>query len=123
MADAVLRTADATEKTALSLDHAARWAASRAAGAPLEIGHATPPDRPSRPERPELLDPRDVPRRRPGSEKGRIAILHAVGSSPPRKNRAISSSSATRSTPMAATTAPCPPMPGCGVRRKTPRMT
>ena len=34
--------------------------------------------RPARPEKPELLDPRDVPRRRPGSRKGQIAILHAV---------------------------------------------
>lgn len=78
MAEAVLRTADGREKAALSLDHAAAWAASRDAGAPLEIGRANPPDRPARPERPELLDPRDVPRRRPGSEKGRIALLHAV---------------------------------------------
>jgi hypothetical protein len=42
------------------------------------IGTASPPDRPARPDRPELLDPRDVPRRRPGSAKGRRAILHAV---------------------------------------------
>jgi uncharacterized ferritin-like protein (DUF455 family) len=43
-----------------------------------EIGTATPPDRPARPDHPELRDPRDVPRRRPGSAKGRRAILHAV---------------------------------------------
>ncbi|MCB1330687.1 MAG: ferritin-like domain-containing protein [Maritimibacter sp.] len=78
MAEAVLRTGDGRAKAALSLDHAAAWAASRAAGTPLEIGRASPPDRPARPARPELLDPRDVPRRRPGSEKGRIALLHAV---------------------------------------------
>ena len=78
MAEAVLRTAEGRAKAALSLDCAAAWAAARAAGVPLEIGRANPPDRPARPVRPELLDPRDVPRRRPGSEKGRIALLHAV---------------------------------------------
>jgi uncharacterized ferritin-like protein (DUF455 family) len=78
MADAVLRTADAREKTALSRRHAAAWFAAREAGRRPEIGTARPPDRPARPDRPELLDPRDVPRRRPGSAKGRRAILHAV---------------------------------------------
>jgi len=78
MAEAVLRTADGRAKAALSLDYAGRWAAARAAGTPLEIGTAAPPHRPARPETPELLDPRDVPRRRPGTLKGRIAILHAV---------------------------------------------
>jgi uncharacterized ferritin-like protein (DUF455 family) len=42
------------------------------------VGTANPPLRPSRPAKPELLDPRDVPRRRPGSVQGRTAILHAV---------------------------------------------
>jgi uncharacterized ferritin-like protein (DUF455 family) len=78
MAEAILRTADGHEKAALSQEFAARWQASRDAGVPLEIGTATPPDRPARPELPELLDPRDVPRRRPGTFKGRLAILHAV---------------------------------------------
>ncbi|MBE3639057.1 ferritin-like domain-containing protein, partial [Mangrovicoccus algicola] len=36
------------------------------------------PLRPARPARPELLPPREVPRRRPGSEAGRRALLHAV---------------------------------------------
>lgn len=78
MAVDVLTTADGREKTARSRAHAARWMAARAAGAPLPLGRAVPPDRPSRPSRPELLSPRDVPRRRPGSEAGRIALLHAV---------------------------------------------
>jgi uncharacterized ferritin-like protein (DUF455 family) len=78
MADAVLRTADARQKTALSRRYAATWMEARATGATPEIGTATPPDRPARPEQPELLDPRDVPRRRPGSARGRRAILHAV---------------------------------------------
>ncbi len=78
MAVEVLRTADGRAKTALSHAHAAAWFAARSAGAPLAIGTATPPDFPARPDRPELLDPRDVPRRRPGSEAGRLALLHAV---------------------------------------------
>lgn len=78
MAVAVLNTADGRAKAALSRQHAATWFAARKAGAALPIGQATPPDRPARPAQPELLDPRDVPRRRPGSPQGRIAILHAI---------------------------------------------
>ena len=78
MAVEVLNTADGRAKTALSRAHAKTWFAARASGDNIDTGSATPPPRPARPERPELLDPRDVPRRRPGSEKGRIAILHAV---------------------------------------------
>ena len=78
MAVEVLTTADGREKTALSRRHAATWFAAREAGQDIPIGRATPPLRPARPEKPELLDPRDVPRRRPGSPQGRIAILHAV---------------------------------------------
>ena len=79
MAVDVLTTPDGREKTARSRDYAARWRASRAAGGmPITVGTATPPLRPARPERPALLDPRDVPHRKPGSEAGRIALLHAV---------------------------------------------
>ena len=74
----VLTTADPAEKTALSRAHAARWQAARAAGDPPTVGRATPPPRPARPARPELLSPRDVPRRKPGSPEGRLALLHAV---------------------------------------------
>ena len=86
MADAVLRTADGRAKTALARTYAAEWFAARDAGAigsPLTdrekiVGAATPPDFPARPDKPELKDPRDVPRRRPGSRDGQIALLHAV---------------------------------------------
>lgn len=74
----VLTTADGRTKCAVSRRHAADWAAARAAGTPLPIGRSDPPPRPARPERPVLLDPRDVPRRRPGTPQGRIALLHAV---------------------------------------------
>ncbi|PRY26452.1 uncharacterized ferritin-like protein (DUF455 family) [Aliiruegeria haliotis] len=78
MACEVLTTADGREKTALSQRHAETWRAARATGDVIEVGTATPPLRPARPDKPELLDPRDVPRRRPGSPQGRIAMLHAV---------------------------------------------
>jgi uncharacterized ferritin-like protein (DUF455 family) len=78
MAEAVLRCADGREKTALSRRFAAEWQAARKAGATPEVGRADPPLHPARPEAPALLNPRDVPRRRPGSPEGRIALLHAV---------------------------------------------
>lgn len=78
MAVDVLNTGHGRDKTALSRAYAARWRDARAAGAPLPVGAATPPDFPARPAQPALKDPRDVPRRRPGSPAGRIALLHAV---------------------------------------------
>ncbi|MBN2630631.1 MAG: ferritin-like domain-containing protein [Rhodobacteraceae bacterium] len=78
MAVEVLSTADGRAKCALGRRHAAAWLAARAAGTALPIGHATPPAFPARPALPELLDPRCVPRRRPGSLIGRQALLHAV---------------------------------------------
>ncbi|WP_395540098.1 ferritin-like domain-containing protein [Neotabrizicola sp. sgz301269] len=78
MAVEILTTAGGREKAALSRRHAATWVAARAAGRPLPVGRASPPDAPARPVKPDLLPPRDVPRRRPGSAQGRIALLHAV---------------------------------------------
>lgn len=78
MAVQVLTTADGRAKTALGRAHAAAWLNARAEGTPLAVGSAMPPDRPARPATPELLHPRDVPRRRPNSPTGRIALLHAV---------------------------------------------
>lgn len=78
MAVEVLTTADGRAKTALGRQYAATWLASRAAGTPLPIGQASPPNSPARPDAPETLSPRDMPRRRPGSPTGRIALLHAV---------------------------------------------
>lgn len=78
MAVEVLTTADGREKTRISRAHAARWREARGGGDPIPVGSAAPPLRPARPDRPELLSPRDVPRRRPGTPEGRIALLHAV---------------------------------------------
>jgi uncharacterized ferritin-like protein (DUF455 family) len=78
MAVSVLSTADGRAKSALGRAHAARWFAARDGGAALPIGQAMPPLRPARPAKPDLLSPKDVPRRRPGTPEGRIALLHAV---------------------------------------------
>ncbi|WP_208352073.1 ferritin-like domain-containing protein [Pseudaestuariivita rosea] len=78
MACDVLQTADAVAKTQLSRRYAADWFAARQDDARPDIGRADPPLRPARPDKPELLSPRDVPRRRPGTPEGRAAILHAV---------------------------------------------
>jgi uncharacterized ferritin-like protein (DUF455 family) len=78
MAVDVLTTADGRTKTQISREYAAAWQAARAAGETPAIGHATPPLQPARPTTPELLPPRDVPLRKPGTPEGRIAMLHAV---------------------------------------------
>ena len=78
MAEAVLRTADGREKTALSHEYAAMWRAARTDGSHPEIGTGNPPMHPARPAAPELLSPRDVPHRKPGTPEGRIAMMHAV---------------------------------------------
>ncbi|MGI9388611.1 MAG: ferritin-like domain-containing protein [Boseongicola sp.] len=78
MAVEVLNTADGQTKTACSRAHAEKWFAARDLDAPFDIGCAEPPSQPSRPALPELLDPRDVPKRKPGTPEGRIALLHAV---------------------------------------------
>ena len=74
----LLNTADGRKKTEKSRNLAAQWFSSRDAGTPMEIGTAVPPDFPARPSKPDLLEPKDMPRRRGGSEKGRIALLHAI---------------------------------------------
>ncbi|HSF91637.1 MAG TPA: ferritin-like domain-containing protein [Paracoccaceae bacterium] len=74
----VLTTADARAKCAVSRRNAKLWFDSVENGNPLPLGNAKAPLRPARPEKPEQLDPRDVPRRRPGTAAGRIALLHAI---------------------------------------------
>ena len=79
MAVEILTTADGRAKTALAHRHAAAWRASRdGTGPEIAVGRAEPPLKPARPDKPDLLDPRDVPRRRTGTLKGQIALLHAV---------------------------------------------
>jgi len=78
MALEVLATADGRAKAALGRRHAATWFAARKAGTALAIGQAAPPMQPARPARPELLAPREMPKRRPGTPAGRLALIHAV---------------------------------------------
>ncbi len=72
---AVLLTAEPYEKIRAARAVARTW---RRGG----LAHAFDvpmPDRPARPDRPELLPPNRMPkRRRAGSERGRIAMLHAL---------------------------------------------
>src|SRR4051812_26138946 len=77
--------AQAARDVLTSADPYAKVKAARAAARDWRLGrlsHAfgTPmPDRPARPEHPELLPPNRMPRRRRGgSERGRIALLHAL---------------------------------------------
>ncbi len=71
---AVLWAADPAEKVKLTRAHAADWQA----GDMASIGPARPPRHPARPARPELRRPGDMPKRRPGGVRGRIALLHAL---------------------------------------------
>lgn len=77
-AQRIIETSDPWEKTSLSRHTAAEWRALRSTGETPFIGTAKPPDRPGRPVEPELLHPHDMPRRRPGTQKGRTALLHAI---------------------------------------------
>ena len=71
---AILLESDALQKAALSKDLLQCWRD----GSVMEIGLADAPARPNRPDRPKLLRPRDMPRRRLASEKGRLALIHAI---------------------------------------------
>ncbi|RMG31243.1 MAG: DUF455 family protein [Gammaproteobacteria bacterium] len=71
-----LETADPEEKCRCTETVYAALQSGRLAVDPrcrLEV-----PLRPGRPERPRLVPPARVPRRRPGSRAGRIALIHAV---------------------------------------------
>lgn len=71
----VLLTADASQKALAVRRMAADWRAGDLAwpGAAVDV-----PDRPARPAKPQLLAPRAMKRRGPGSIAGRIALLHAL---------------------------------------------
>jgi len=71
---AVLSAAAPADKVRLTRDYAAEWQAGDMAG----TGRAQPPRHPARPARPELRRPGDMPKRRPGGVRGRIALLHAL---------------------------------------------
>ncbi|QDX25862.1 ferritin-like domain-containing protein [Sphingomonas suaedae] len=74
-ARAVLLTAEPAAKVAAAQRAARDWRLGR-------LDHrfdGAMPDRPARPDAPELLPPREMPRRgKGGSERGRIALIHAL---------------------------------------------
>lgn len=71
-----IRAADLDTKTLLAQDVARRWSARNLSlRSPLDT---QVPDRPGRPEKPDLIPPRQVPKRALTTEKGRIALLHAI---------------------------------------------
>ena len=78
MACTVLETSDAHQKTSLSREFAAYWFKQNHTPQSMSIGNYKPPNSPARPTSPELLSPKNVPRRKTGSEEGRNALLHAV---------------------------------------------
>ena len=78
MAVDVLTTQDGRGKTMLSRHYAKVWFEARANGTVIDIGKVQPPLQPARPEKPTLLSPREVPKRKPGTLPGQIALLHAV---------------------------------------------
>jgi uncharacterized ferritin-like protein (DUF455 family) len=72
---AVLLTADPAAKVRAARETARGWRRGTLARA----FDTTMPDRPARPDRPELLPPNQMPKRgRGGSERGRVAMLHAL---------------------------------------------
>jgi uncharacterized ferritin-like protein (DUF455 family) len=86
LTDAALTSVAAAIRAALlTADPHAKAMATRAAARDWRLGRlefafdVVMPDQPARPDRPELLPPNRMPRRgRGGSEKGRIALLHAL---------------------------------------------
>jgi uncharacterized ferritin-like protein (DUF455 family) len=73
--DSVLRTALPADKVRAARAVARAWRR----GAIAHAFDTAMPDAPARPDRPELLPPNRMPRRgKGGSERGRIALLHAL---------------------------------------------
>ncbi|HEX8389268.1 MAG TPA: ferritin-like domain-containing protein [Sphingomonas sp.] len=74
-ARAVLEAGEPREKIRLARAAARDWRRGRLA----HVFDVSMPDRPARPARPELLPPNRMPKRgRGGSERGRVALLHAL---------------------------------------------
>jgi uncharacterized ferritin-like protein (DUF455 family) len=71
-----IRAADLDIKTLLAQETARRWSGrTLSLRSPLDMAV---PDRPGRPEKPELIPPRQMPKRALTTDKGRIALLHAI---------------------------------------------
>lgn len=71
-----IRAADLDVKTLLTQEAARRWnERSLSLRSPLDM---LAPERPGRPEKPDLIAPRQVPKRSLTTQKGRVALLHAI---------------------------------------------
>lgn len=70
----VLNTQDANEKVRLTFLYAQAWKD----GHIKDVGNETPPIHAARPDKPNLISPTTMPRRRLGSEMGRISLIHAI---------------------------------------------
>jgi uncharacterized ferritin-like protein (DUF455 family) len=70
----ILQTGDAQEKVRLTFLYAKSWLD----GHIIDVGEQTPPNEPTRPLHPILMIPTAMPRRRLGTEMGRIALIHAI---------------------------------------------
>jgi uncharacterized ferritin-like protein (DUF455 family) len=71
-----IRAADLDIKTLLTQETARRWnERTLSLRSPLDMAV---PDRPGRPEKPELIPPRQMPKRALTTDRGRIALLHAI---------------------------------------------
>lgn len=82
---AVVGVGEAVRSVLLTADPHAKVMAARAVARNWRLGRLVHdfgvemPDRPARPDRPELLPPADMPKRgRGGSDRARIAMLHAL---------------------------------------------
>lgn len=72
----VLTTAEPLQKVAAARKAAVCWKNATEFGS---FGsHHDLPDRPARSAKPVLTDPRQVPKRKTGSAKGRVALIHAL---------------------------------------------
>ncbi|MDA9300596.1 ferritin-like domain-containing protein [Amylibacter sp.] len=78
MAVDILTTSDPHQKVLKSHEYSEKWFNSKVKNELIKIGSAIPPKQPSRPIKPVLLSPRDMPKRKTGHEKGRIALIHAI---------------------------------------------
>jgi len=78
MAKKVLTAGEVKNKLQLSEEYSRKWLELRKTGEKVHIGQVKCPDFPSRPTKPELLPPRLMPKRKYGTETGRVALLHSV---------------------------------------------
>jgi uncharacterized ferritin-like protein (DUF455 family) len=71
-----ISAADLDIKTLLTQETARRWnERTLSLRSPLDMAV---PDRPGRPEKPELIPPRQMPKRALTTDRGRMALLHAI---------------------------------------------